>query len=312
MTLIDQHGRRLTKLRLSLIDACNMRCPYCMPEAPVFMKKEQWLKVSEIEELVKKLVYFGIEEVRLTGGEPLLRPDFLEITQQLSLLPLKSLSVTTNAVHLSKHLKELKKTKIKKINISLDSLQRDTFHRLSGIDELETVLEAIFRAQELGFEVKINCVVMRGINDHEILDFVKFSSSHQLPVRFLELMKIGVMARESAHQYFFPLSEMKKIISTHFDLNAMNDAHDSTSKNFKVGTARIGFIASETDEFCSGCSRLRIDAKGLVYPCLFKDQGVSLKNKTLDEIGVILNLIKNEKPITRLPSVERVMHAIGG
>ena len=312
MTLIDQHGRRLKKLRLSLIDACNMRCPYCMPDNPVFMKRDQWLSVKEVEDLVSKLLSFGIEEVRLTGGEPLLRPDFLEITQALSLLPLKSLSVTTNGVHLSKLLLDLKKTKIKKINISLDSLQREMFKRLSGLDELETVLEAIFRAQELGFEVKINCVVMRGLNHPEILDLVKFSSTHQIPVRFLELMKIGVMARESAHQYFFSQQEMKEIILSQYPLTPLKSEHDSTSTNFKVGSARIGFIASETDEFCSGCSRLRIDATGKVYPCLFKDQGVSLRGKDLEEISQILNIIKDEKPLTRLPSVERVMHTIGG
>ncbi len=312
MTLIDQHGRRLKKLRLSLIDACNMRCPYCMPDNPVFMKRDQWLSVKEVNDLVSKLLTFGIDEVRLTGGEPLLRPDFLEIAQTLSLLPLKSLSVTTNGVHLSKLLIDLKKTKIKKINISLDSLQRDTFRRLSGLDELETVLEAIFRAQELGFEVKINCVVMRGLNHPELLDFVKFSSTHQIPVRFLELMKIGVMARESAHQYFFSQQEMKEIILSQHALIPLKSEHDSTSTNFKVGTARIGFIASETDEFCSGCSRLRVDATGKIYPCLFKDQGVSLRGKNLAEISQILNIIKDEKPLTRLPSVERVMHMIGG
>ena len=312
MTLIDQHGRRLKKLRLSLIDACNMRCPYCMPDNPVFMKKDQWLSVKEVEDLVSKLLSFGIEEVRLTGGEPLLRPDFLEIAQALSLLPLKSLSLTTNAVHLSQLLIDLKKTKIRKINISLDSLQRDMFKRLSGLDELETVLEAIFRAQELGFEVKINCVVMRGLNHPELLDFVKFSSTHQIPVPFLELMKIGVMARESAHQYFFSQQEMKDIILSQHTLTLLKSEQDSTSTNFKVGSARIGFIASETDEFCSGCSRLRVDATGKVYPCLFKDQGVSLRGKDLEEISQILNIIKDEKPLTRLPSVERVMHMIGG
>lgn len=312
MTLIDQHGRRLRKLRLSLIDACNMRCPYCMPETPAFMKKNQWLTVSEIRELVEKLLTFGIEEVRLTGGEPLLRPDFLDIAHSLSQLPIKNLSLTTNGTHLSSHLIDLKKTKIKKINISLDSLKRETFKRLSGSDALENVLESIFRAQDLGFEVKINTVVMRGLNDQEILDFVKFSSSHQIPVRFLELMRIGVMAKESAHQYFYSQNEMKEQILAHYPLQALKSPQDSTSQNFLVGKARIGFIASETDEFCSDCSRLRVDATGKVYPCLFKDTGVSLKGKTLEEMAEILHFVKNEKPLTRLPSVERVMHAIGG
>jgi cyclic pyranopterin phosphate synthase len=206
----------------------------------------------------------------------------------------------------------LKKTKIKKINISLDSLQRETFRRLSGLDELETVLEAIFRAQELGFDVKLNCVVMRGLNDRELEDFVKFSSLHQIPVRFLELMKIGVMARESAHKYFFSQEEMKAVIGREQAMTPLPAPQDSTSRNFQVGPARIGFIASETDEFCAGCSRLRVDASGKVYPCLFKDEGVSLRGKSLDEMAEILELIKNEKPLTRLPSVERVMHMIGG
>jgi len=153
---------------------------------------------------------------------------------------------------------------------------------------------------------------MKGMNDREILEFVNFSASHQLTVRFLELMRIGVMSKDSTRHYFVSVNEMKEIISHSYHLEKLKDPTDSTSRNYKVGNARIGFIASETNEFCSDCSRLRVDALGSVYSCLFKEHGVSLRNKSTEEIQEIVHIVKNDKPTSRIQSVERSMFSIGG
>jgi GTP 3',8-cyclase len=313
MSLTDQHGRSIHKLRLSLIDACNMRCPYCMPEHPEFLKQHELMTPEEISLLVQELNKMGIRELRLTGGEPLLRQDFLEIAHRVSAITFESIGLTTNATRLMPILPELKKTRIKNLNISLDSLQRQTFKAMSGVDALENVLTAIFSAKEMGFHIKINVVVMRGINHQEILDFVEFSREHQIPVRFLELMKIGVMASDQSRHYFVSQKEMQSIISQQSHLIPVKSPRDATSQNFMTDNgAQIGFIASETNEFCQGCSRLRVDAKGKVYPCLFSDQGISLKNKSENQLLEILNLVINQKPLHRIDHVDRPMHMIGG
>ena len=198
--LVDSKGRWIHKLRLSLLDACNMSCLYCMPSQKIFTPGKKFLTPSEIYHLCKVLTELGIDEVRLTGGEPLLRPDFDEIVRQLSDLHLKKLGLTTNGVQLEEKLNFLSETRLKHINISIDSLNRDNFHAITGMDCLDTVLKALSQAKKLGFNIKVNVVLNRGVNDHEVEDFVHFSSSENVEVRFLEVMKIGVM-REAFKKY---------------------------------------------------------------------------------------------------------------
>ncbi len=310
--LIDPHGRHIHKLRLGLLDACNFRCVYCMPQNPKFMEKSKLLKREEIFRLSKALVKFGIDEIRLTGGEPTLRSDFLNIVRDLSELSLSKFGFTTNGLNIDKLLPELKSTKIKNINFSLDSLNKVGFHKMTGSSQLEKVLEAIFMAKELGFNVKLNAVLMKGINDREVNDFLDFSASYDIEVRFLELMRIGE-ARESFDKYFISAGEIIKRLEAKAVLAPVKRPVDSTSFNYELKNgAQVGFIASESRPFCGGCSRLRLSPEGSLRPCLMKSEGYSLVGKTEDEILELLYKTMALKPTDRIYEVSESMNIIGG
>lgn len=191
--LVDKHGRRMRKLRISLLDACNLRCLYCMPEHPAFMSQKDWASAADLVRITDHLVKLGVEEVRLTGGEPLMRRDFVEIVKALSKLPVNKLGLTTNAMLLAPYLPVLQQTKLQQLNISLDSLDAKNFARITRRDAFSTVMDTILTAKSMGFVVKINMVVMQGINDHELPAFVEWSAAQDIPVRFLEAMNVGVM-----------------------------------------------------------------------------------------------------------------------
>ncbi len=310
--LRDKHGRHIHKLRISLLDACNMRCLYCMPEKQVFMPNKDWPKADELIYMATNLVKQGIDEIRLTGGEPLLRADFMEIVHGLDKLPLKKFGFTTNAIHLKKHLKELKKTNCQYINISLDSVNRENFHKITKTDSLEVVLEAILMAKELGFKVKLNTVLLRGMNDHEIIDLIDFAEDNDIEIRFLELMKIGVVL-PVFDKLFISAEEVINKVKTKWSLESVEMPVDSTSFNFKTNSGgNIGFIASESRPFCGGCSRLRLGADGKLRPCLMLDDGPSLRGLEPDQFYPFLLKVMDLKPHTRINELIQPMHQVGG
>ena len=310
--LIDPHGRHIHKLRLSLLDACNFRCIYCMPKNPQFLPREKLMQRKEILRLSSTLVNFGIDEIRLTGGEPTLRIDFIDIVRDLSELKINKLGLTTNGLHLVNILPELKKTKLKNINFSLDSLNKLGFETMTGSPHLEKVFESIFTAKELGFTVKLNVVLMKGINDHEVSNFVDFSSNYGIEVRFLELMRIGE-ARDVFEKRFISAAEVIENLKGEFNLTPVKRPVDSTSFNYQTeNKGQVGFIASESKPFCGGCSRLRLSADGQLRPCLMKSEGTSLINKSKEEILTILHQTMALKPIDRIYDVSQPMNQIGG
>lgn len=310
--LIDQHERQIKKLRLSLLDTCNLRCFYCMPESVHFMPKENWLSAQELHRICKNLVDNGIEEIRLTGGEPTLRSDFLSIAERLSALPLKKLALTTNAFKLEPLLEKLKETNLKSINISLDSLNDRKFEFITKTHGLSIVINAIEKAVDLGFKVKINTVLLKNVNDNEIDDFVDFSKKFNVPVRFLEVMKVGTMVPQF-EKFFLEANFIINHIAEKYNAQKIFDPKDSTSINYNLNNgARIGLIASETKSFCGNCSRLRMGPDGTLYPCLFVDQGLNIRNARAEEYHYILNNLINKKPTERLHDVSKPMFAIGG
>lgn len=310
--LYDKEGRWIHKLRVSLLDACNMRCLYCMPEDAVFNSKNNWPKKNEIVDICSNLVSLGMDEIRLTGGEPLLRPDVMEIINELSKLPLNKLAMTTNAILLKKYLPQLKKTKCKSLNISLDSLDRINFHKITKADKLESILESIFMAQEFGFHVKINMVLLRGLNDHEVEDFIEFSAKNNIEVRFLELIKIGV-AVDYFSQYFIPADEVIDRIKAKWEMKTQEVPFDSTSFKYNLSNgAEIGFVASESKPFCSGCSRLRLGPDGHLRPCLMINDGPSLRGLEPKEYPEFLERVMALKPTGRIEELNQPMHQIGG
>ena len=266
----------------------------------------------EIKILTDILVGYGIDEIRLTGGEPTMRADFIDIVEELSELNLKKLAVTSNGIFLKRYLSRLKQTKCQHINFSMDGTNKDVFLKMTGSNKFEEVFSSVLKAKELDFNVKINVVLMKGFNDHEIENFVEFSRKYKIEVRFLELIRIGV-ARKNFNRHFVPASEVIKTLEGITTLRPIKRPIDSTSFNFKLGNgASIGIIASESRPFCGGCSRLRLSATGKIHPCLMMNEGFCLKNKTSEEIKDILENTMALKPIDRIYEVERPMNQIGG
>lgn len=310
--LTDSHGRHLKKLRLSLIDACNFRCTYCMPEDAHFYHQNELLKAEEFIEMVTALQTYGVEEVRVTGGEPTLRHDFIQIMQGLSNIPLKKLALTTNAFSLEKYLPELKSTACSSINISIDSLNPERFFAITRNNSLDKVLRATLAARDLGFQVKINCVMMKGVNDDEFESFIDFSAREKIEVRFLELMKIGVM-KNRFDQNFLTAREMMKAMKMDASWQIQKVDKDSTSFRYSLTNgAQIGFIASESMPFCQNCSRLRLDPKGILRGCLMREEGHSLRGVLAQDYPEILTKVANSKPMDRIESIDRPMYLMGG
>lgn len=283
-----------------------------MPEKIEFMPQSNWPQTTELLNICTNLVNLGIDEIRLTGGEPLLRADFLDIARGLSELPLKKLGLTTNAIKLKKHLKELKNTKCLHLNISLDSLDKKNFSFINKTNSLEAVLESILMAKELDFKVKLNTVLMRGINDHEVFNLIEFAEQNDLEIRFLELMKIGVV-RDNFEQLFISADEIINRIKSNWELTEQVMPVDSTSFNFVTQNGgKIGFIASESRPFCGGCSRLRLGPEGKLRPCLMINDGPSLRNLKPEEYRPLLERVMSLKPIDRVEELVQPMYQVGG
>ena len=263
----------MRKLRVSLTDACNFRCFYCMEENPVFTSPSKLLSPLEIENICRELISMGLEEIRITGGEPTLRPEFLEIVERLSALPVKTLAVTTNGHYLEKLLPQLKGTNLSKINISVDSLDEGRFHTITRGGDLRKVMSALFRARDMGFEAKVNAIIFRGINDDEVVEFARFSAKEKIEVRFLEYMKIGPGINDFETR-FVPAREIRSKLQEALGmLTAVSMPHDSTAKVYATSEGgRIGIIASESEPFCGDCSRLRLSATGMLATPLHHDE----------------------------------------
>ena len=310
--LTDSYGRVLKKMRVSLIDACNFRCTYCMPEDVHFYHQNELLSAKEFIDIVGTLQQFGVEEVRVTGGEPTLRHDFMHIMKGLSNIPLKKLSLTTNAFFLEKYLLELKNTSCKSINISIDSLDEGQFEKITKSNSFQKVLKAILLARDLGFKVKLNCVVMKGINDDQFENFINFSAKEKIEVRFLELMKIGVV-NNNYQKNFLSAKEMMSAMNMDSTWKLQIVEKDSTSFIYNLQNgAQVGFIASESMPFCQNCSRLRLDPKGILRGCLMKEEGYSLRGLALEDYPQVLSKVANSKPMDRIESIDRPMYLMGG
>ena len=310
--LIDQHGRKIRKLRVSLTDMCNLRCHYCMPVDQKFMPKANYLSREKITEVISELCDYGLEELRLTGGEPLMRQDFDDIITSFKSLSLKKIGLTTNAITLDKHLAMLKDNRVHHLNVSLDSLDEANFRKITFGNHLKRILKNIDQAQKMGFEIKINVVAMKGVNDHEVFDFVEYARSTGLEIRFLELMRIGFACKEQEDQ-FISAAELTQKLKTEFELKPVWKEKDSTSFNYLLNNgAQIGFIASESQAFCGQCSRWRLSADGMLRACLMKDDGLSIKNTTSEEREIVYQSLLGMKPFHRPVEVAHSMNAIGG
>lgn len=311
-SIIDQHGRRMRKLRVQLTDVCNFRCIYCMPQNVRFQPAETLLPPAELVAMVARLVRAGITEIRLTGGEPLARKEFPEILRGIGALPLAKLGLTTNAHWLEEQLPVLSETPCRHLNISIDSLRPERFAAITRTDRFDRVLSATLRAKEMGFSVKVNAVLLRGQNDDEIGDFARFSARYDIPVRFLEFMPIGP-ERARHKELYVPAAEAIARLQAETTLTPVAAEADATAFSYKTAEGGVvGFIASESRPFCANCSRLRLSARGTLRACLMSEAGTSLVGVPEKDYPAVLAALLPFKPFTRLPEIAQPMYEIGG
>ncbi|MDR3415372.1 MAG: GTP 3',8-cyclase MoaA [Nevskia sp.] len=281
--LRDRHGRIKRKLRVSLTDRCNFRCPYCMPDSPDFMERADRLSRAGLQRLLRLFVAeLGVTHLRLTGGEPLLRRDLEAVVAEcgsLRALGLERISLTTNAALLARRAAALKAAGLDDLNISLDALTPDTFARLSGNREVQPVLDGIAAARAAGLPLKLNAVIVRGVNEDEILPLTRWAMAQQLPLRFIEFMPLDGR-HEWSQQRVVTQAEILQHLRGEFEIDPQPRGSDPAAY-FRLrggtGAAKIGVIATVSNPFCSSCDRLRLTADGKLYPCLFSPKGVSLR-----------------------------------
>lgn len=280
--LTDKFGRRHTYLRISLTERCNLRCQYCMPEEGVKLTPNtELLNTEEIITLARLFVKEGVNKIRLTGGEPLVRKDIVELCEELGRIEgLETLAMTTNGITLARKLPLLRDAGLNLLNISLDTLVPQKFEFITRRKGWHKVMESIDCALELGYNpVKVNCVVMRGLNEDEICNFVAMTADKAVDVRFIEYMPFD--GNKWNFNKFVPYTEMLESISARWpDVERMSDQPNDTSKAYKVPgfTGQVGFITSMSEHFCGSCNRLRITADGNLKVCLFGNSEVSLRD----------------------------------
>jgi cyclic pyranopterin phosphate synthase len=281
MSLIDTYGRVHRDLRVSLTDRCSLRCTYCMPfNFDKWLPSETLLTAKEIVKVVEIAVSQGISEVRLTGGEPLLRPDIVEIVSGINALEnAPELSMTTNGVALAKVAKELADAGLRRINISLDTLDWERFKRLTFRDRYDDVIEGIAAARAAGLDpIKINTVLMRDINGDEALPLLKWALAENLSLRFIEQMPLDA-GDAWTRSNLITADEIFAQLNSEFELTAVESRGSSPAEEFYVngGPAKVGIIASVTRSFCANCDRLRLTSDGQIRNCLFSNEETDVR-----------------------------------
>jgi GTP 3',8-cyclase len=282
--LRDSYGRPIRDLRVSLTDRCNFRCFYCLPHGePPIAPKEQMLSYEEIEYVCEIFVALGIEKIRLTGGEPMLRKDIETIIRKLAKFKpaLHDLALTTNGYFLPERAQSLKEAGLDRVTISLDSLKRDVFKRMTGVDVLDKVLAGIAAAKAAGLEpIKINAVIVRGHNEDEVADFAAFAREYDVKMRYIEFMPLD-SGHDWAREDVVSGKEIRERINERFPLVRVDVARGSdTSSRYRFADGapgEIGIIAPVTEAFCGACSRIRLTADGQIRTCLFSTVEHSLR-----------------------------------
>ncbi len=278
--LIDPFGRSIEYVRLSVTDRCDLRCFYCMPKGfKDFEEPEHWLSFDEIERVLRAFGELGTRRVRLTGGEPLVRKKLPELAGRLAALPgIEDLSLSTNAVRLSKHAADLKAGGISRINVSLDTLRPERFKQITS-GKLDKVIDGLMAAKAAGLSpIKINMVVMKGINDDEVEDMVRFCLEHDFTLRFIETMPVGETGREASETYI-DLQAIKQRLQQEFELVPGVMPGGGPARYCQVaGTEmKIGFITPISQHFCETCNRVRLSVDGTLYMCLGQEHKFELR-----------------------------------
>ncbi len=326
MAIQDRFGRKIDYVRVSVTDRCDLRCSYCLPKSyKDFSTPEHWLSYDEITRVVRAFTELGTSRIRLTGGEPLVRPELNTLARQLTQLPLlKDLSLSTNATRLAKQASSLQAAGIARINVSLDTLDPDTYKAITQ-GNLDKTLKGLEAAKAANFDfIKINCVVMKGINDHQLLDMVDYCRKNDFTLRFIETMPMGSAGLDIAKNHYLSLQTVRKQLEQKFELipDVMPGGGPARYVRIAGSDCRIGFITPISQHFCETCNRVRLSAEGTLYMCLGQEHSMDLRtplragisDKELKEL--ILQAIElkperhefNEKP----EQIVRFMSMTGG
>jgi molybdenum cofactor biosynthesis protein A len=328
--LTDDFGRKHNYLRISLIEKCNLRCTYCMPADGIPLSpKASLMSANEIYHIAQTFVNHGVNKIRLTGGEPLLRKDFPDIITQLSTLQTE-ISITTNGILIDKHIDVLKQCSISKINLSLDTLVATKFNTITLRNQFQKVVDNLYLLLNNNFKVKVNVVLIKGFNDNEIIDFIKLTQFLPISIRFIEFMPFA--GNQWDKSKMVSQNEILNQVNQHFDpteVEKLQDELNFTAREFKIKnyTGSFGIISSITNPFCDGCNRIRLTADGKIKNCLFSNAetdlltpyrlGASLPNliaeaiKTKKKVRAGMDTLEDlNNPI--LHEDNRSMIAIGG
>ncbi|MBI2125980.1 MAG: GTP 3',8-cyclase MoaA [Thaumarchaeota archaeon] len=325
--LIDSYGRIARKLRISVTDACNFRCSFCMPKHPIWLPKKEILSFEEITRLATIFASLGVDTIRVSGGEPLVRNGVEELVEMLrGIHGVSAVSMTTNGFFLEEKARALKEAGLNVVTVSLHTLKKEKFENITGSSAYERVLRGITAAREVGLRLKINCVVIRGFNDDEVVDFASLACKTGITVRFIEYMPFDGMKLWNPEKVFSG-REIIKRISESYELEPVSREPGSTSTlfGFRNDQGKIGLITSITAPFCGDCDRVRLKADGNLVPCLFSSNEYYLRpllrRGSSDE--QIADFIKRcfwnkdagvERKLGKLLSIKHVrpMHSIGG
>ncbi|GAB5415113.1 MAG: GTP 3',8-cyclase MoaA [Congregibacter sp.] len=329
-SLVDRFDRRVDYLRLSVTDRCDFRCVYCMAEDMSFIPKAQILSLEELAAVGEAFVELGVRKIRLTGGEPLIRHNVMQLVEQLGALPgLEELVLTTNGSQLQRLAKPLKAAGVKRLNISLDSLNPRRFRQLTRIGHLDQVVAGIDAACEVGFErIRINAVILRGRNEDEVIDLVDFARERGIDLAFIEEMPLGKIDEHDRALSLASSDELQAAIQTRYLLESLGDPSGTAgpARMFAMADSqsRIGFISPHSNNFCHLCNRVRVTVEGRLLLCLGNEHSVDLREVLRNDQSSKESLkaairgamaIKPEKhhfDLDEEPQILRFMNATGG
>ena len=326
--LIDDFGRQVNYVRISVTDRCDFRCVYCMAEEMTFLPRDSIMSLEEVELVARAFVELGVSRIRLTGGEPLVRRGLVDNLHHIGRLEgLDELLITTNGSQLVRHAKALKEAGVKRLNISLDSLNEVRFKAMTRTGKLPQVLEGINVAIEQGFErIKINSVVMRGSNDDEVLDLVEFARDKGIDIAFIEQMPLAIIQSHHRAITYCSSNDVREIIEQRYPLihNPQKTAGPSRYYSMASHNTRIGFISPHSHNFCGDCNRVRVTVEGRLLLCLGNEHSVDLmpilrgqpgQVAPLKQVIVASLVLKPEKhnfDLNEKPQILRFMNATGG
>lgn len=326
--LIDSYGRHIDYIRVSITDRCDFRCVYCMTEDMTFLPKSRILTLEEIVVLCEIFVDLGINKIRLTGGEPLVRKNVNSLIAQIGKLDgLKELTITTNGSQLERYAKQIRKSGVSRINISLDTLDNKKFTELTRTGSLSKVLRGIEAAKQANFDrIKINAVILKNRNANEVLKLAKFAIGNDLDIAFIEEMPLGAIVEHDRAEAFYPSNQIIEDLKKTFHLEETQLKTNGPSRYMVVkGTkTKIGFISPHSNKFCGNCNRIRLTAEGQLLLCLGQENSIDLKallranpnNKVIIKEAII-NAVKNKPKehffeLKEKPVILRFMSHTGG